>query len=281
MNESITKPQENGSIGFVEASMNGAESRELDGIDPTYKIEWLAAANRKPISIKPEEPLNTAVTVMLAQNFSQLPVMRNEYDVRGMISWKGIGSKLALNGSCSFAHEAMETAHVVRGDDPLLSAIQTIAQHDYVLVKNNKNQITGIVTASDFSIQFQQLAEPFLLIEEIERGVRQILHGKFDKSELNSVKLASDSDRTVNGLENLSFGEYIRLIESDSNWKKLGLAIDRAYFTKSLNQIREIRNKVMHFNSRGLADADSTTLREFAGFLRRLREITTRQSIRV
>lgn len=256
-----------GAVHFIEAPKSGTEASDLGGVDPTYRIERLEAANQKPTSIKPDEQITKAVTIMLAQDFSQLPVMTSEREVKGIISWKGIGSKLAINGGCTLVREAMETAREVSVDDSLFSAISTIAQYDYVLVRNRDRVISGIITASDFNIQFQQLAEPFLLIGEIENGVRQILHGKFSKTELDSAKLSSDSERIIDGVADLTFGEYIKLIESDAKWKKLGLAIDRSEFVKSLNRIREIRNDVMHFDPDGLDDADYKTLREFAAFL--------------
>ena len=42
---------------------------------------------------------------------------------------------------------------------------------------------------------------------------------------------------------------------------------------KRLEKIREIRNDVMHFDPDGLEDEDLNTLREFAQFLKRLRDV--------
>ena len=40
----------------------------------------------------------------------------------------------------------------------------------------------------------------------------------------------------------------------------------RATFTKRLDEIREIRNDVMHFHPDGISDDDTETLRETARF---------------
>src|SRR6266853_211666 len=105
------------------------------------------------------------------------------------------------------------------------------AQYDYVLVRGKENQICGIITASD-------LTEPFLLVGEIEKGIRRILDGKFTKEELNAVKNPEDKERTVDGVADLTFGEYIRLLEAEVNWAKIALPLDRVEFTKCLQQIR-------------------------------------------
>jgi hypothetical protein len=47
---------------------------------------------------------------------------------------------------------------------------------------------------------------------------------------------------------------YVRLVQNEENWSKLGLAIDRVEFARVLDRVREIRNDVMHFDPDGLDD---------------------------
>jgi hypothetical protein len=49
-------------------------------------------------------------------------------------------------------------------------------------------------------------------------------------------------------------------------WGRLGLKMDRATFTRPLDEIRDIRNDVMHFHPDGISDGDEETLRETATF---------------
>jgi predicted transcriptional regulator len=260
-----------GPISFLKASLANTDT-DSSLIDPTHRIARLTAANRPPVTVKPDTTLQQAVTLMMTHNYSQLPVMTSAREVKGIISWKSIGSRLALKRPCACARDCMEAAREVSVNDSLFSAISSVAECDYVLVRALDQQICGIITASDLTEQFQKLAEPFLLVGEIENGVRRLLHGKFTKDELAAVKLPGDTERTVEAISDLTFGEYVRLLESEANWKKLRLEIDRTEFTKRLNEIREIRNDVMHFDPDGLNDEDLKSLREFTGFLRRLRE---------
>ena len=55
--------------------------------DPTSRISKLASANRRPLSVAPDEPIARATTLMLTNDFSQLPVMSGEREVKGVISW--------------------------------------------------------------------------------------------------------------------------------------------------------------------------------------------------
>ena len=98
--------------------------------------------------------------------------------------------------TCSFVRECMEPAKVVSLEDSFFSAIALIAEYDYVLVQSPIKEICGIITASDFNDQFSKLAEPFLLVGEIENGIRAMLKGKFSVAELEDAKLPEDK-RTI------------------------------------------------------------------------------------
>jgi CBS domain-containing protein len=265
-----------GLIGFTPDDGGGALTPNEAGtsaIDPTYRIGRLDSANRVPVSVKPDATLQQAVTLMMTNDYSQLPVMTTPREVKGMISWKAIGSRLALKRLCPLVRDCMGPAEVVSIDESLFSAISRVAVHDYVLAQGHDKTICGIVTASDFNDQFLRLAEPFLLVGEVENGVRRILHGKFTAKELEEAKVPGEDERSVGAVSDLTFGEYIRLLESEKGWKKLVLAIDRVEFTSRLHKIREVRNGVMHFDPDGLEPSDLAELREFARFLKDLRDL--------
>lgn len=265
-----------GAIAFITEGPDGKTSAAPMGAaaaDPTFRIGRLDAANRAPKSVKPDATLQQAVTIMLTNDFSQLPVMTGPRDLKGVISWKTIGSRLALKRPCAHVRDAMEPAQVVSSDVSLFDAIARIASHDYVLVQAEEKTYSGIVTASDFNLQFRSLAEPFLLVGEIENGVRRILHQKFTLKELEEAKAPGDDGRKIESPSDLTFGEYIRLIEPEKRWKKLKLEIDRVEFLERLNRVREVRNDVMHFDPDGLDPDDLVFLREFAQFLKRLRDV--------
>jgi CBS domain-containing protein len=241
--------------------------------DPTFRVGRLASANQKPLGVAPDCPLKEVITLMLTNDYSQLPVMQGERTVKGMVSWSSIGVRLALNREASAARDCMEPAHEVSADDSIFTAIGAIIQHQYVLVRGGDGTVTGIVTATDLSVQFQQLAEPFLLLGEVENHIRRLIGGKFTAAELKAVRDDNDSDREVESVADLTFGEYVRLLENPAQWERLSLGVDRATFVKELDKIRGIRNDVMHFDPDGITEADLQALRRFVGFLQRLRDI--------
>ena len=230
-------------------------------LDPTYRVGMLPSANRIPLSVKPTANLQEAITLMLMNDYSQLPVMETEREVKGIVSWSSIGSRLALNVNCAVIRDCMQPAQVMSHETSLFTAIDAIVRNDYVLIRHPDNRIGGIVTTADLSRQFRQLAEPFLLLGEIENHIRHLIQGKVSADELLAVREPSDDDRKVDDVSDLTFGEYIRLLEEPNRWQKLNLRLDRNSFVKALDDIRQIRNDVMHFDPDPIADEDIARLR--------------------
>ncbi len=244
-------------------------------IDPTFRISRLPSATRGVVSVPPSATLAEVVTEMLTKDFSQLPVMPNERDVKGTVSWEVIGRRLALKASAATAQDCMDVHYEVAASSPLFEAIDTIVQNEYVLVRGDDRRITGIVTTADLSLQFRELGEPFLLLGEIENHIRMLISGaNFTAAELERSKDADDdSAREVLSVSDLTFGEYIRLIENDGAWAKLSLALDRPRFVNELHAIRRIRNDVMHFDPDGIPDEDTARLRIFGRMLESLHQL--------
>jgi CBS domain-containing protein len=241
--------------------------------DPAFRVGRLQSANTKPVSVPPDCTLAEAVTLMLRHDFSQLPVMPNERDVKGIVSWESIGSRLALKKTVETVRECMKPHYEVAATDSLFRVIAHIVEHSYVLVRGEDRTITGIVTTSDLSLQFQQLSEPFLLLSEIENHVRLVIDGKFTADELSTAKDSVDPDRKIESVADLTLGEYIRLLENPDNWTKAGLTVDRKIFIRELDHVRRIRNDVMHFDPDGITEEDHKLLKHFLQFMHELRAI--------
>lgn len=178
--------------------------------DPTYRIGKLTSANTRPVSVKPNDSLAIAMTLMLANDFWQLPVMTNERDVKGVVSWESIGARLAVGRQCQEVRECMDEAIIISDNTSFFDAIPPIIKSQYVLVRDTTNQISGIVTASDLSTTFRELAEPFLLLDEIENHIRSlVVRSEFT---IDQLKSAADEGlrRDIKTVFDLTIGEYIR-----------------------------------------------------------------------
>ena len=266
------------SIDLDPGAVTGLVSSD-EPVDPTVRIGTLEVANRKPTSVKPDNHLAAAITLMQLNDFSQLPVMTSERDVKGVITWKSIGTRFSSGRECELVRHCMDpVAREISIDAPMFDAVEDISQHGYVLVRGQQKTITGIVTASDFAGQFSELAGPFLLIGEIEGYLRSIVHRKFTLGDLKEASDGSESGSPIEGSADLTFGGYCRLMQDPKNWKKLRLTIDRVEFVKYLDTVRQIRNDVMHFNPDGLDQVHKDKLRNGAMFFRNLSRLGALES---
>lgn len=244
-------------------------TNDLDSVtrDPVPRITLLPAANRIPVSVNRDADLNRAVTLMLMHDFSQLPVMQNERDVDGMISWRSIITTQIFSTKPSTVRDCLiREVSIVSYDTPLFNAVKTILDQEVVLVRGVDKKIVGLVTVTDIGEQFIALAEPFLILEQIENHIRAWLDGCFTVEQLKATLDPSDTKREVEVISDLTFGEYVRLLEKPEHWQTLNLSLDRSTFTNRLDEVRRIRNDVMHFDPDGISESDLDTLRETSQF---------------
>lgn len=250
----------------LDHNADGVAAREPT--DPTVRIGMLEGAHNTPVSVIRDDLLSTATTIMCIRDYSQLPVMQGDRDVKGIISWKSIGEAHARGESPKYVRDCMDVdAEVVDGKMPLTDAAEVIYKHDYVLVCGEQEKITGILTAVDLAREFKERTYPFLLIGEIEHHIRNLILGRFAAEEFVA---ASGGDERVRGPDQLTLGGYLRLLGSEEGWAKLGIRTDRSVFLKQLERVREIRNDVMHFSAE---PPDESDLRELEGMARFCRTI--------
>ena len=222
-------------------------------VDPTVCVGILPAAHNAPVSAKPNDPLAKATTIMQMHDYSQIPVMRNERDVKGVVTWSSIGAAHAQGKNPSKVRECMVHAEVIDIQTRLADAVDVINKHDFVLIRDKERKVTGIVTAVDLAHEFKQLTYPFLLIGEIEHHLRNLIRGKYSVEELAR---ASGGDKVIRGPDDLTFGGYCRLLQPKSGWKKLRVDVDRSVFIARLESLRQIRNDIMHFSPEPYDDSD-------------------------
>ncbi|NOR44523.1 MAG: CBS domain-containing protein [Candidatus Delongbacteria bacterium] len=250
--------------------------------DPIQRIKLLSAANKVPITVSRDAKLNEAITLMMLHNYSQLPVMNSPRNVIGVITWEKIGYGIT-NGieSENIADSLEKEVAILDYETPILDAVNKIIENEFVLVKKSDNTICGIVTISDISLQFINATEPFLLLEQIENHIRQILDGIFTVEEIKQFCKTDAIGTEIEYIDDLSFGDYIRIIENPDNWECLNLSIERSLFIKQLDKIREIRNDIMHFDPEGITSEQKQDLLNMANFLTEIRRIQLKKNNKI
>ena len=241
--------------------------------DPALYVGMLPAATSGVITVTRDSTVSAAVTKMMYHKYSQLPVTQDLRRIDGMISWRSIGEASTKKGyeECKYVRDCYdEDFSTVRLDTPLLDAVEKIARDEVVLVTGPDKRITGIVTTSDLSLKYHELAAPFLLLQEIEDRLRLLIDDAFSKEEIAEARDPRDDKRKVNEAADLSFGEYIRLVEARENWNRLKLTLDRRVFVKLLRDVRDVRNEVMHFSPDDLSPENRDKIAKLRGLLAQL-----------
>lgn len=94
-----------------------------------------------------------------------------------------------------------------------------------------------------------------------------LLDEKFLVDDIKAFYAAEELENEIEYIDDMTFEQYIRLIEKPDNWQKLNLRIERAPFIKQLDNIREIRNDIMHFDPEGITSDQKTAHVNMAKFL--------------
>lgn len=235
--------------------------------DPIIRLKTLQAAANRPTCIQRDSKLDEAITMMRLHNYSQLPVLSGNKKICGYVSWTTIGIALTQGVQSdtvkSYINENVKT---LSPETPILNAIREIYEHDFVIVVNESKELIGIVTTTDISSQFLKMEEPFLLLEQIENQIRQLIDGKFLLEKIREECKQTSSD--IKSIEDLTFGDYIHLMENEERWSALNLKyVNKTIFIKKIHEIREIRNDIMHFEPAGITTIQRNKLKEMSDYL--------------
>lgn len=237
-----------------------------DKLDVGLTVGNLPSALGGVASVTPQATIQEAITVMLLNDYSQLAVMSGSHNLRGAVTWKSIAQARHANPEASFGDVIVE-ANSVDYDKELIDVLPILEQADFVFVRDEKRAVSGILTNADVVHRYGELATPFLLIGELDQALRYVIGKTFSLSEV-AICCDSDGSRGIRSIDELTMGDYQRMLENPGNWAKTGWPLERAIFVKRLDELREIRNDIMHFNPDPVPPDTIAKLRSFTQLLR-------------
>ena len=243
--------------------------------DPIRRINSLDSASTIPLYVNNDAPLLEATTLMQSHDYSQLPVINgNVRNLIGYISWETI-AKAKINGVSSDVVKDYVNPMVatLTPDTPIIQAVEVVREHDFAIVLAKDKSLYGIVTVSDVTSQFIEETEAFVLLSELECHIRNLLRDKILVEDLK--KLCTTDEKAVETIDDLTFGGYITLFGNEKQWEKLHIAADRKTFIVQLEEIRQIRNDVMHFRPAGVSNYQKERLENVLEYLRSLMSFRT------
>ncbi len=160
------------------------------------------------------------------------------------------------------------------------TALPVIREHGYLLVRGDDGCLSGIVTAADVTERFEGAARPFFVVGEIESLLRRCLGAALDQDSIRAVQTNRRAERRTGQVSDLMFGDYLKLLDgeqngtalaarADANWEALKWPnMPREQFVGRLKRVKDIRNRIAHFDEKPLPREMLEELTTFANLLR-------------
>ena len=262
-----------GSNGYDEP-LKDAKDDERNLPEPAFSVSELSSANAAVECVSPSASIQAAYTTMLLGKYSQLVVADHsrprEQDIKGIVSFQSM-AKTLMNGRPSTVGECIDDVPFARSEADLNSVVTQLSENDVVLVIGRDKRLQGIVTAWDLAEEFAGLVDPFKRIGEIEDRLRTLVGMRLGEHEVAEFLRDQDqsSDDLSQDLEALTMGELQRVLEFPEHWDALDVAFDRVVFIRALNEVREYRNRLMHFRD-PLTQDEMTHLTNFCDTVREI-----------
>ncbi len=235
--------------------------------DQAHTIRRLKSANSKIVSVQKEDKLEKAITLMLMNQYSQLPVFSGE-KLFGVISWESIGSRFHLGIKEELVSKFVIEVKPISIKKSLFQALSLIKEQGFALIEDENRKISGIITGADISEMFQTLSSPFLLIGEIESYIRIIIDKYVSKEHIKRIGKRDN-------VHELTFGSYVHILKDPVVWDEMKLNLCKDQFSERLDQVRKIRNSVVHFDPDGLSEEDYEILNITAQAMKHIKQTST------
>ncbi|MET7997448.1 CBS domain-containing protein [Amycolatopsis sp. NPDC005232] len=219
-------------------------------------------------SVSPNSTLEEAITKMILSDVSQLAVLNGPRNLRGAITWRSIAEARHRKPDAALADAVDSSAQALPYDRDLFEVLPVLQEHKFVFVLDQKQAISGVVTTTDVARYYGELSTPFVQLGELDLTLRWILDRVFDLPTIQPF-----CTRKIDSFDQLTFGDYQKILGSKELWPKIGWPLDRAVFVGHLDEIRLIRNKVMHFHPDPASPEAVDKLRRFNKMLHRYREL--------
>ncbi len=163
-----------------------------------FPVKSLIQGRSKPVTVTPKTTALEALQVMMRHDYSQLPIVNEHGQAEGLITSDSILRSLShFQTTINSLHvrDASCTAKIFAPEDDLFELLDGLRDAYAVLIVDSQGILTGIVTDYDTSEYFRRRAEDIMLVEDIERTLRDFILAAFpntqesDEENLDSQEL--------------------------------------------------------------------------------------------
>lgn len=235
-----------------------------------YQVQQLIEGKGQPVTVSKADTLAKALSIMIENDFSQLPVVRKEQGAEipeGMITYEStIRAIRNFGASIDKLHvrDVMINAPVYNVDDELFDILDELKDTNAVLIIEGAYELTGIVTNYDVAEYFRNRTEDLMWVEDVELMLKEFIKSNHQKSnsEVDVQKLDATIAKSLpyllkeNGyqgkkknFDDLTLNDYILILVQKDTWSDYHILfqVERDYLINLLNGVRDVRNALAHF----------------------------------
>lgn len=212
------------------------------------------------LTVNPDHTLRETLGLMSRKDYSQIGVGKSG-SLSGIVTYHSIIRALRVVDEIDVENESWRDRsteiaaidpNIISNEEHLLNIFEYLTDEQYVLVEADSSGLPHIVTDYDVHHFLQTTIEPFLLIEEIENSLRNLLRtviGDSLSEKLQKMSAENESLRDVSEVNDCSFSHYQIFISM--HWSQFGSYFSQRqdFTTRLIKRIGALRNELFHFRT--------------------------------
>jgi len=227
-----------------------------------FPVKQLLKDKEPPLCITKEAKVRDALSLMVQNDYSQLPIVDGNGYLAGIITEQIIISMyfhtIEAVSLMDLTVDHCQTKPVtISADSDIFEALD-LFRDNYAIVVVERDKPQGILTAYDTTHFFRDLSEGLILIEDIEVTLRRYIEHTFSTERaLHAALLRAfksdkqDPTKPARSYDGLSFSEHIQLIIMSENWGNFSTYLGpKDLFIQLMTQVGQTRNQLTHFRGR-------------------------------
>jgi CBS domain-containing protein len=232
-----------------------------------HRLNRVLPENQQVLTVPGEMLASEALRLLRQRHFSQVPVVVAG-EVLGLFSHRSFSdailSATASKGGIALENltveECLEKAEFARVTDEFESWFNSLDAHNAVLV-GEAHRLQGIVTPMDVLRYLYKVASPFVLVAEMELGLRALMRRAVTDEKLaecakTSLSTLYKPEKLPTTLEDMSFHDYVQIIGDGRHWPLFEPVFrsTRDRTRTKLEEMSTLRNDVFHFRKPSVED---------------------------
>ncbi|MEU7888114.1 CBS domain-containing protein [Microbispora bryophytorum] len=219
-------------------------------------MSQLVPDDQEVLTVPAGTRVEQALKLMRLHNFDQLPVTATENRVIGTFTYRSLARGMPHirrdNPLSTPVDDLVEELQFVRPSQDVSTLLPHLEADQAVLV-GDEDRLLAIVTATDISKFLWSRTRPFVLLQDIELGIRHLMRISCTATELAdslAAGLPTESLKAGARLEDLTLSELLSVLLHQSNFGRFFrrcFGSQRDLVRTMLDPVRDTRNKVFHF----------------------------------